>query len=81
MAMVIQKSSIDLGIVTTNGDAMPAFYRDVLGLTYEAQIPMPVGGGVMLRMPEHEIRAGVRIGFVADPDGNWVEFLSVTPKA
>ena len=26
---------------------------------------------------ERELRPGVTIGIVADPDGNWVEFLSV----
>jgi hypothetical protein len=26
---------------------------------------------------EREIRPGVRIAMVADPDGNWVEFLQV----
>src|SRR5690606_41527125 len=28
---------------------------------------------------EKEIRPGVKIGIVADPDGNWVEVLSITP--
>lgn len=133
MGITVKKPSIDLGIVTSNGEAMLHFYRDILGLNYQAQIPMPVGGGVMHRMlcgdsliklvvvdslpaksppggiqggngyrywtitvqsiadtlklcadagvpivmPEREIRPGVRIGIVADPDGNWVEFLSV----
>jgi catechol 2,3-dioxygenase-like lactoylglutathione lyase family enzyme len=27
-----------------------------------------------------EIRPGVRISIVEDPDGNWVEFLEVTPQ-
>jgi len=27
-----------------------------------------------------EIRPGVRISMVEDPDGNWVEFLEVTPQ-
>lgn len=140
MPMTLTKPAIDLGIVTTNGDAMLAFYRDVLGLVYQGQIPMPVGGGVMHRMlcgdsliklvvvpqtgaapalkpapatpggiqggagyrywtitvgnlgemvkacadaghpvviPQREIRPGVSIAMVADPDGNWVEFLSL----
>ena len=50
MGVAIKKSSIDLGIVTTNGAAMLAFYRDTLGFTYERQIPMPVGDGIMHRM-------------------------------
>ncbi|MEN9314140.1 MAG: hypothetical protein RIS35_533, partial [Pseudomonadota bacterium] len=35
MGMTIVKKAIDLGIVTTNGEAMLAFYRDVLGLDYQ----------------------------------------------
>jgi len=133
MGMTITKPGIDLGIVTTNGEAMLAFYRDVLGLDYKGQMPMPGGTGVMHRllcgdsliklvvlpavpaaaapggiqgaagyrywtitisnlaevlkacadagrkvvMGEKEIRPGVRIAIVADPDGNWVEFLSI----
>jgi glyoxylase I family protein len=29
-------------------------------------------------VPPREIRAGIRISIVEDPDGNWVEFLSTT---
>jgi catechol 2,3-dioxygenase-like lactoylglutathione lyase family enzyme len=128
----LKKSAIDLGIVTTNGAAMLAFYRDTLGLKYLREMPMP-GGGLMhqlgcgetviklvvlestvaqaapggiqgatgyryltmtvsnltdvmaecaaqghkITVKEREIRPGVRIGIVADPDGNWVEFLAV----
>jgi glyoxylase I family protein len=46
--MDIQKAAIDLGIVTNNLDAMLEFYRDKLGLDFEATIDMP-GGGVMHR--------------------------------
>lgn len=133
MGMNVTKKAIDLGIVTTNGSAMLAFYRDVLGLAYQGEMPMPGGKGVMHRMlcgdsliklvvmpdlpaaaapggiqgaagyrywtitianiaemvkacadgghkvvfGEREIRPGVKIAMVADPDGNWVEFLSV----
>ena len=133
MGITITKPAIDLGIVTTNGPAMLAFYRDVLGLTLQGEMPMPGGVGVMHRllcgssliklvvlpavpaaaapggiqgaagyrywtitisnlaetvkacvdaghklvMPEREIRPGVRIAIVADPDGNWVEFLAL----
>jgi predicted enzyme related to lactoylglutathione lyase len=38
------KDSIDLGIITTNGPAMLAFYRDVLGLAHQGDMPMPAGG-------------------------------------
>ena len=111
---------------------MLAFYRDVIGLKVQGQMPMP-GGGTMHRLlcgdsliklvvvpstpaaaapggiqggagyrywtitvtnltemvktcadagasviwTEREIRPGVRIAMVADPDGNWVEFLQV----
>jgi catechol 2,3-dioxygenase-like lactoylglutathione lyase family enzyme len=133
MGIDIKKSSIDLGIVTTNGDAMLTFYRDTLGFKYERQIPMPIGEGIMHRMycgesliklvvlpsapgkaapggiggatgyrywtitisnleeivqacekagrkvaiAPREVRPGVRIAMVEDPDGNWVEFLSL----
>ena len=133
MGMNITKSAIDLGIVTTNGPAMLAFYQQVLGLKLQGEMPMPGGTGVMHRLlcgdsliklvvlpavpataapggiqgaagyrywtitinnlPEmvaacadaghkvvmgaREIRPGVRIAIVADPDGNWVEFLQL----
>lgn len=46
--MEIQKAAIDLGIVTNNLDTMLEFYRDKLGLDFEATIDMP-GGGIMHR--------------------------------
>jgi catechol 2,3-dioxygenase-like lactoylglutathione lyase family enzyme len=132
MAVELKKAAIDLGIVTTNGAAMLAFYRDTLGLKYLREMPMP-GGGLMHQLAcgdsviklvvlestpaqaapggiqgatgyryltmtvaniaqiievcasnghkvvvkERELRPGVRIAIVADPDGNWVEFLAV----
>ena len=33
--------------------------------------------GYEIPVPDTEIRPGVRIGFVEDPDGNWIEFLNV----
>ena len=131
MGVAVTKKAIDLGIVTTNGDAMLAFYRDVIGLSYQEATPMPGGSGTMHRMlcgdsliklvvvprvaapaapggipgangyrywtitvsnltemvaacakagakviiADKEVRPGVRIGMVTDPDGNWVEFL------
>jgi catechol 2,3-dioxygenase-like lactoylglutathione lyase family enzyme len=132
MAVELSKRAIDLGIVTTNGPAMLAFYRDVLGLQYLREMPMPGGGlmhqlmcgdsmvklvvlksvgapavpggipgasgyryltitvsnltevlascvsaGQRLAVPERELRPGTRIAIVEDPDGNWVEFLSI----
>lgn len=34
--------------------------------------------GYKVVIPEREIRPGVRIGMVEDPDGNWVEFLQTS---
>ena len=31
--------------------------------------------GVTIAVPESEIRPGISIGMVEDPDGNWVEFV------
>ena len=132
MGVELKKAAIDLGIVTTNGPAMLAFYRDTLGLKYLREMAMP-GGGLMhqlacgdsviklvvlestasqaapggmqgatglryftmtvaniteamqscasqghkIAVKERELRPGIRIGFVADPDGNWVEFLAL----
>ena len=50
MTLQITKPGIDLGIVTTNGDAMLAFYRDVLGLDHQGDMPMPGGAGTMHRL-------------------------------
>ncbi len=38
MDVQVAKDAIDLGIVTTNGDAMLTFYRDVLGFQHEGDI-------------------------------------------
>lgn len=132
MAIELKKSAIDLGIVTTNGSAMLAFYRDTLGLRYLREMAIPGGGamhqlacgdsviklivlestparaapggiqgatgyryltitvgnlaalmqacadqGHKIAVKERELRPGVRIGIVADPDGNWVEVLAL----
>lgn len=132
MGVAITKRAIDLGIVTTNGDAMLKFYRDTLGFQYLREMKMPGGGlmhqlacgdsvikvvvveslpakaapggvrgangyrywtisvsnlaellktcadaGYKVAMKETEIRPGVKIAMVEDPDGNWVEFLQV----
>jgi len=133
MGVKVAKDAIDLGIVTMNGEAMLAFYRDVLGFEHEGDIAMEhVGIKVMHRLwfgnsliklvvpvkdpalpaapggipgatgyrywtmtihnldevlsavqaagqrivrPRTEVRPGVVIGMVEDPDGNWVEFI------
>ena len=48
MTVDITKAAIDIGIVAKDIDAMLAFYAEVLGLEFEAAIPMP-GGGTMNR--------------------------------
>jgi catechol 2,3-dioxygenase-like lactoylglutathione lyase family enzyme len=136
MGVNVAKDAIDLGIVTTNGEAMLAFYRDVLGFKHEGDIAMEhVGIKVMHRLwfgksliklvvpvkdpgvpaapggiqggtgyrywtmtihnldevlsaveaagqkivrPRTEVRPGVVIGMVEDPDGNWVEFIQAS---
>ena len=131
MGIALTKQAIDLGIVTTDGEAALKFYRDTLGFTHEADTPFPMGGtmhrlwcgdslikvvvpdkapeqrpagggiagatgyrywtisvanlrelvtacrdgGYRIRVDATEIRPGVTIAIVEDPDGNWVEFL------
>ena len=133
MGVKVVKDAIDLGIVTTNGDAMLSFYRDVLGFKHEGDINMEqVGIKVMHRLwfgnslikivvpvkdpqappapdgipdgtgyrywtmtienldevlseveaaghkvvwPRREVRPGVEVAMIEDPDGNWVEFI------
>lgn len=36
--------------------------------------------GYKLAVKPREIRPGIRIAMIEDPDGNWVELLEVTPK-
>ena len=124
MGLETQKSSIDIGIIVKDIDAMMKFYGEILGLDLEATIPMrfkvgdsiiklialdpapsaeaePGGiraasgyrywtihvpsleeiigkveaGGGKVVVPIREIREGVSIAFLEDPDGNWVELL------
>ncbi|MEM7018368.1 MAG: VOC family protein [Pseudomonadota bacterium] len=133
MAIQLSKDSIDLGIVTSDGEAALKFYRDTLGLEHVADTPFPMGGtmhrlmcgtslikivvptdappnkpaggpiahatgfrywtmivsnlseimtkvgnaGYKFSVPETEIRPGVKIGIVEDPDGNLVEFVQM----
>ena len=131
MTVDVRKDAIDIGIVAKDIAAMMTFYRDTLGLEFEAAIPMP-GGGTMNRfkvgdsvikvieldpapaaeaapggirgasgyrywtitvgnleacvqraadsgskivVPVKEVRPGITIAIIADPDGNWVELL------
>lgn len=133
MQIDLGQQAIDFGIVITDSDRALAFYRDLLGMDHEGDIPMPVGGGgtmhrlrigqtlvklvkfdtnpeakpagggipggtgyryftihanniaevmdacadagVPVVVPTSEIRPGVTIGMVEDPDGNIVEFV------
>ena len=131
MPVQLAKQAIDLGIVTRNGDAMVAFYRDLLGFRQEDDTPFGAGGvmhrlwcgeslikivvpdpapeqdpdrgaipnatgyrywtmivenleeivgaceaaGSRVVVPVTQIRPGVTIGIVTDPDGNLVEFV------
>jgi len=44
----VSKDSIDLGIVVTDEQAALNFYRDLLGLEWEGELPVP--GGRMYRL-------------------------------
>lgn len=132
MGIALTKRAIDLGVVTTNGEAMLKFYRDTIGLGYLREMKMPGGGtmhqlgcgdsviklvvveslpakaapggvrgangnrywtisvsnladvvaasaaaGYKIALKETEIRPGVKIAMIEDPDGNWVELLQV----
>lgn len=44
MGVALTKSGIDLGIVTTDGEAALRFYRDTLGFRQEPDTPFPMGG-------------------------------------
>ena len=44
MGLKTTKDSVDLGIVTNNPAAMFAFYKDVLGLPHQGDLPLPMGG-------------------------------------
>ena len=37
-------------------------------------------GGYRIAIEPVELRPGIRIGMVEDPDGNWVEFVNEDPK-
>jgi glyoxylase I family protein len=133
MGVELARTALDLGIVIRDSRRSLAFYRDLLGLTHEGDMPMPVGGGgtmhrlrcgdslvklvkfdavpedaaprggidaytglryvtlhvsnldaivaecrenrVKVMVPVTEVRPGVRIAIVLDPDANLVEFV------
>ena len=45
MAIQHQQRAIDLGIVIQDSERSLAFYRDLLGMNHEGDMPMPGGGG------------------------------------
>ena len=132
MGVELTKDSIDLGIVVRDAEASLHFYRDILGLEDQGEMPMPggtmhrllcgtsliklgslpsqpeaaappggIGGATGYRywtlsvsnldeataqaeeagrkvvMSPREIRPGIKISMIEDPDGNWVELLQV----
>ena len=48
MAIALAKNAIDVGVVTTNGEKALGFYRDLLGLEPDGEVPFP-GIGVINR--------------------------------
>lgn len=67
-------------------DAVPGGLAGATGLRYwtisvpdvDAVADTLRAGGAKLIVEPRDIRPGVRIAMVADPDGNWVEFLTVS---
>jgi glyoxylase I family protein len=63
--------------------AAPGGFAAATGLRYwtisvsnlDALTQKCADGGVPVAIPLTEVRPGVRISIVEDPDGNWVEFL------
>lgn len=49
MAVTLAKEALDVGIITSNGEKMLAFYHGVLGLSQEPSIPFP-GLGTIHRL-------------------------------
>ena len=54
MAIQHQQRAIDLGIVIQDSERSLAFYRDLLGMNHEGDMPMPIGGGGTM----HRLRCG-----------------------
>jgi catechol 2,3-dioxygenase-like lactoylglutathione lyase family enzyme len=134
MTVALTRDALDLGIVTADGSAALAFYRDTLGLTPDGEVPFP-GMGVVKRLrcgrslvrilvldeppPQRgeagaftdaigyryctlsianleevveacraagyeialeirDLRPGVQVGMVRDPDGNTVELMGTS---
>jgi catechol 2,3-dioxygenase-like lactoylglutathione lyase family enzyme len=81
------KDSLDIGVIVSDIKASLNFYQNILGLEFVGSVPLWFGTMHRLRfgasdfklieftLPETEIRPGVRIAMVKDPDGNIVEFV------
>jgi glyoxylase I family protein len=54
MGVELARTALDLGIVIRDSRRSLAFYRDLLGLTHEGDMPMPIGGGGTM----HRLRCG-----------------------
>lgn len=66
-----------------DADAAPGGFAGATGMRYwtisvsnlEALTQKCRDAGAAVAIPPREVRPGVRISIVEDPDGNWVEFL------
>jgi catechol 2,3-dioxygenase-like lactoylglutathione lyase family enzyme len=66
-----------------DNDAAPGGFAGATGYRYwtisvsnlEALTQKCADAGIKVAIPLTEVRPGVRISIVEDPDGNWVEFL------
>ena len=60
MGIQLRKDSLDLGIVMRNKERSLAFH---------------CGAGTTIVVDNVELRPGLMVSMVEDPDGNWVEFI------
>lgn len=67
-------------------DAAPGGIRGATGYRYwtitvgnlEASVQKAADAGAKIVVPAKEVREGVTIAIIADPDGNWVELLETS---
>ena len=67
-------------------DAAPDGIRGATGYRYwtitvgnlEASVQQAADAGARIVVPAKEVREGVTIAIIADPDGNWVELLETS---
>jgi catechol 2,3-dioxygenase-like lactoylglutathione lyase family enzyme len=75
-----------VNLTTTPPSATPGGIAGGLGFRYLTLIVSNLdeilaecgAADVNVMVPASEIRPGIRIGMVEDPDGNWVEFVEAT---